>query len=435
MSPLWRNWAGDQRCAPHVIERPAGEDELVAAVGRAAEVGRTVRVAASGHSFTDIACTDGHMLSLAAMDSVLDADQSSGRVRVQAGITLSKLGRELSERGLAMENQGDIDAQQLGGAISTATHGTGLRFPNLSAQVVGLRLLTATGEAMDLSAEADEEAFRAARVGLGALGVISEVTMQCVPRFVIQRVDEPRPLDETLAGLEQSAEEADHFEFYAFPYSDIAITRTSERRPGGEPEPESALKTYLQEGLLENRVVDLAGRIGRAFPASVPTLNSRLSSLVATSVKTDYSYRVYASRREVRFTEMEYAIPRATGPEAIHRVLDLVERRELPITFPIEVRVTAPDDAFLSTAHERETCYIAVHAYRGTEFETYFRGVEAIMNEYGGRPHWGKRHYQTAATLRDRYPEWDRFQAVRSRLDPTGLFRNDYTDRVLGPPA
>ena len=231
-----------------------------------------------------------------------------------------------------------------------------------------------------------------------------------------------------------TAERADHFEFYAFPYSDIAITRTSERREGGEPDRESALKTYLQEGLLENRVVDLAGRIGRAFPGTVPTLNSRLASLVAKSVKTDYSYRVYASRREVRFTEMEYAIPRAAGAEAVHRVLDLVERRELPITFPIEVRVTAPDDAFLSTAHERETCYIAVHAYRGTEFETYFRGVEAIMDEYGGRPHWGKRHYQTAATLRDRYPEWDRFQAVRSRLDPTGLFRNDYTDRVLGPP-
>ena len=432
MSPLWRNWAGDQRCAPHSIEHPAGEAEVVEALGRAADVGRSVRVAASGHSFTDIACTDGHMLSLDRMDAVLDSDADTGLVRVQSGITLSKLGRELSERGLAMENQGDIDAQQLGGAISTATHGTGLRFPNLSAQVAALRLVTAAGEVLDLSADSDPDAFLAARVGLGALGVITEVTLQAVPRFVIHRVDERRPLDETLAALESLAEESDHFEFYAFPYSDRAFTRTSERREGGEPEPESALLAFVREGLLENRVVDLAGRVGRALPGSVPQLNRRLAALVGRSVKTDYSYRVYASRREVRFTEMEYAIPRAAGAEAVHRVLDMVERRELPITFPLEVRVTAPDDAFLSTAHGRETCYVAVHAYRGTEFESYFRGVEAIMGEYGGRPHWGKRHYQTAASLRERYPQWDRFQAVRSRLDPTGLFRNDYTDRVLG---
>jgi len=432
MSPLWSNWAGDQRCAPHTIEHPAGEDELVAAVSRAAEVGRCLRVAGSGHSFTDIACTDDHMLCLDRMDRVLAADAETGVVRVQAGITLAKLGRELSERGLAMENQGDIDAQQLGGALSTATHGTGLRFPNLSAQVVELRLVSADGEALELSAESDPEAFLAARVGLGALGVLSEITLRCVPRFTIHRVDEPRPLDETLARIASLASESDHFEFYAFPYSNVALTRTSERTDR-EPRPESALLAYLREGVLENRLVDLAGRLGRALPATIPALNRGLAALSGRAEKTDYSYRVYASRREVPFTEMEYAIPGAAAAEAVRRVLDLVERRRLGVSFPIEVRFTAGDDAFLSTAHARETCYIAVHQYRGMEFETYFRSVEEIMNEYGGRPHWGKRHYQSAATLAERYPQWDRFHATRARLDPGGLFRNDYVDRVLGP--
>jgi L-gulonolactone oxidase len=200
-----------------------------------------------------------------------------------------------------------------------------------------------------------------------------------------------------------------------------------------EPEPAPGWKLYLREALLENRVVDLGSRLGRRFPRLIPAIHRGYGRALSRQVRTDRGYRVYASRRDVRFTEMEYGIPREHGVEAIRRVIDLVRRRRLPITFPIEVRVTAPDDAFLSTAAGRATAYVAVHQYRGMEFESYFRGVERIMDDYGGRPHWGKRHYQSAATLRPRYPDWDRFQAVRARLDPEGRFQNDYAQRVLGP--
>ena len=157
-----------------------------------------------------------------------------------------------------------------------------------------------------------------------------------------------------------------------------------------------------------------------------------MTSLISDSAVQDRAYKVYATERKVRFTEMEYAIPREHAREAIQRVIDLVHRRRLPIMFPLEVRFAAPDDSFLSTAYGRDTCYIAVHQYTGMEFETYFRAVEEIMDDYTGRPHWGKRHYQTAATLRERYPDWDRFAAVRDRLDPDRVFLNDYTRRVLG---
>jgi L-gulonolactone oxidase len=168
------------------------------------------------------------------------------------------------------------------------------------------------------------------------------------------------------------------------------------------------------------------------LPRATPSLNRLIAGAMSESIVEDRAYKVYASVRNVRFNEMEYAIPRAHARAAVERVLDLVERRRLPILFPLEVRFAAPDDAFLSTAHGRETCYIAVHQYTGMEFESYFRAVEAIMDEYGGRPHWGKRHYQTAATLRARYPDWDRYQAVRARLDPGGVFTNDYARRTLG---
>jgi FAD-linked oxidoreductase len=419
---LWTNWAGDQRCAPVSIERPRSEDELAAVVARS----ERVHVAGSGHSFTDAACTDGVLIDIGQMNRVLGQD--GALVTVEAGITLHDLGEALAQRGLAMENQGDIDRQTLAGALSTATHGTGARFANLSSQVAALRLVTPAG-VEELSAGDD---LRAARVGIGALGAISAVTLRCVPLFTIRRVDEPRPLEETLERFHELAGGNHHFEFYVFPYDDTALVRLSERGEM-EPEPEPAWKLYLQEVVLENRAVDLGSRLGRRFPGLIPAIHRGFGRAVSRQVRTDHGYRVYASRRDVRFTEMEYGISREHGVEAIRRVIDLVRRRRLPVTFPIEVRVTAPDDAFLSTANGRETAYVAVHQYRGMEFESYFRAVERIMDDYDGRPHWGKRHYQSAATLQPRYPDWDRFQAVRARLDPEGRFRNDYIERVLGP--
>lgn len=389
-----------------------------------------VRVVGSGHSFTDIACTDGLLIDIAAMCRVLHSDPATGLVTVQAGITLHALGERLAQLGLAMQNQGDIDAQTLAGAISTATHGTGSRYANISSQVVGLRLVTAAGEVLEL-ADDDPDTLRAARVGLGSLGAISAVTLQTVPIFTLERVDEPRPLADTLDGFDALADGADHFEFYVFPHTDVALTRTS-TRSDRDPEPGNVRIDLIQERLLENGAVGLLGALSRRAPRAIPCLNRTLVKGLCRSVKVDRSHRVYATRRDVRFTEMEYAIPREHAAEAVRRVLDTIERRGLPIAFPIEARVVAGDDAPLSSAYGRDTAYVAVHQFRGQEFETYFRAVEAIMDSYGGRPHWGKRHYQSAATLRERYPGWDAWQAVRNRLDPHGVFANDYTRRVLG---
>ncbi len=387
---------------------------------------RRVKVAGAGHSFTDIACTDGVMVDPRRMNRLLAVD--GDEVTVEAGITIRELGPLLAERGLALENQGDVDPQTLAGAICTATHGTGARFGNVSAQVVRLRLVTGRGEVVELR-EGDE--LLAARVSLGALGAISSVTLRCVPAFTIHRVDEPRPLDDVLARFDEHVDSNDHFELFVFPYTRTALTLSSERTDR-EPRPPSAWQSFARDVLLENGALEVACRIGRRFPRAIPAINRRVAGAMSRAEHLDASHRVYANRRTVRFTEMEYGIPRERVPEALGRVLALVERRRLPIGFPIELRVVAPDDALLSTAQGRPTGYIAVHQYRGMEFEGYFRGVEAIMDEYDGRPHWGKRHYQSAATLRSRYPGWDRFQAVRDRLDPERRFENEYLRRVLG---
>jgi L-gulono-1,4-lactone dehydrogenase len=431
---MWRNWAGDQQCVPAAIAHPVSVGELRAAIERARTAGDRVRVAASGHSFTDIACTDGHMVRLEGMNRLLDVDRQTGMVKVEAGIGLRALSEKLYDQGLALENMGDIDVQTLAGAISTGTHGTGGRLRNISAQVEAMELMLADGTVLECSTDSDPETLRAARVGLGALGVIVTVTLRCVPRFTIDRLDHPSPLEETLERLDELADSSDHFEFYTLPHSEIALLRES-KRGDWAPKPTSRTREYLQEIVLENHLFELTARAGRRFPSAIPKLNRIASRLIGSSRKVDRSYAVYGSKRLVRFTEMEYGIPREAGADAVRRVLDVIDRRDFAVGFPLEVRFVAEDDAYLSPSNGRDTCYIAVHMYKGMKWYPYFRAVESIMQDYGGRPHWGKRHFQSAATLAPLYPDWDRFQAVRTRLDPDGVFANEYTDRVLGSAA
>ncbi len=428
----WRNWAGDQRCAPVAVRRPASLEELSAAIDDAAGRDWQVRVAGAGHSFSEIALTDGLMLFVDRLAGILDVDPSSGLVRVQAGITIRDLSRQLACHGLALENVGDVDAQSIAGAISTATHGTGARLRNISAQVSELTLVLADGSTLVCSDERDPDVFRAASVGLGALGAIAEVTIRCVPAFTLHGVDAPAPLRDTLDRFEELALGNDHFEFFVFPHADVALTRTNNRTEQS-PRPRGRLSAYANDVLLTNHAFALVCRAGRRFPRLIPRLNRLVTRLAGRSERIDRSDEIFASPRLVRFTEMEYALPRERTVEAVRRVMDVIEQRGFAVPFPIEVRTVAPDDAFLSTAAGREGGFVAVHMYRGMAWEEYFRAVEAIMDELGGRPHWGKRHFQTAATLRPRYPDWDRFQAVRTRLDPQGRFANAWTERVLGP--
>lgn len=427
----WANWAGNQRCAPAAVEHPASEDELAHIVKRAAAEGRTVKAVGAGHSFTDIACTDGVQLQLDRYGEVLEADRDSGKVTVQAGITLGRLNDLLWDMGLALPNLGDIAYQSIAGAISTSTHGTGLALGGLATQVAGLRLVTGDGSVLSCDGAEDPDLFAAARVGLGAVGMLSTVTLQTVPAFNLRAVEEPMRMDAVLRDIDRHAEENDHFEFYWVPHTGWALTKRNNRTDdpvGGR----SKAREWVDRTLLENVAFGAVCRIGRWRPSLIP----RLSKALPSTGRTEYvnrSYRVFTSPRYVHFYEMEYSLPRDTVVDALRQLMAWVDKSGLQLSFPVEVRFTAGDDIYLSTANGGQRCYIACHVYQGMPYEQYFRGVEAIMDPLGGRPHWGKLHYQTADTLPAKYPQWDRFLAVRRRTDPEGRFANEYTDRVLGP--
>ncbi len=436
----WRNWAGNQRIYPVRVERPTTEAEVADLVRRAVADDLRVRVVGAGHSFTAVARTDDVLVSLDELTGLVAVDDATGRATVRAGMRLCDLNPELDARGLAMPNLGDIAYQSVAGAISTSTHGTGLGFRSIAAGVVGLRLVAGDGTVVVLDDDHDPDLRDVARVGLGALGVITEVTLQCVPAFNLHAIDEIMAVDDVVAGFDGWAETTDHAEFFWMPHTGMAQVKRNTRTTEA-PRPARNVrhavrrrwKRFKNKELLENVAFGALNHVGRLRPSAIPRLNSLVFDEVGRAEYLTTSYEVFASERRVRFLEMEYAVPREHGLEAFGRVRSLIDTLDRPISFPVEFRILGGDDVPLSTAEGRDTCYIAVHVFRGTPFEEYFRGVESIMDDYEGRPHWGKLHFQTADTLARRYPQWDRFQQARERLDPTRRFTNQYLETVLGP--
>ena len=428
----WTNFAGDQTCAPAAFERPRNRRELARAIGAARSAGRTVRVAGAGHSFTGAVLTDGTLLSLDRLARVVDVDRASGLVRVEAGIRLGALSEVLWDNGLAFANLGDIDVQSLAGAASTGTHGTGVAHANVSASLRSIELMLADGELVELNADVDRDGWRAARVAIGSLGVITEVTLAAVPAFTLDSVETTAPIEGTLDRFDELVAANDHFGLFTFPHSDLAIVKSSNRIDSA-PRPRPAPLEWFDDVAMTNYAFWGICLLGRARPAMIPALNRLTSRLAGTTRVRDRSYRVFRTPRRVPITEMEYAIPRDVAATAVRAVRAVAESERFDVPVPIEVRVAAADDALLSPAHERDVCWIAVHQFAGLDFERYFRAVEEVLIGFGGRPHWGKRHFRTAEELRGAYPEWDRFAAVRRRLDPAGTFTNAYVERVLGP--
>ena len=428
----WTNWAGTASAEVTAVT-PATVREVQQVVRSAAEAGQRVKPIGAGHSFTPIGLTDGVQLRLDRLAGVVRADRETGLVTVLAGTRLHALNEALWHLGLSMSNLGDIDVQTISGAISTGTHGTGAHFGGIATQVRALDLVLADGSTLRCSADENPDVFAAARVGLGAIGVLATVTLQCEPAFALAAAESPAGLDEVLADLDENVLGNDHFEFFWFPHTRRVLTKRNNRvLPGTELHPIGRFRHWLDDEFLSNRVFEGVNRLPTRRPVMIPRVNGIAARLLGARDYIDRSDRVFASVRTVRFREMEYAVPRAAVPHVLAEIESYLARSGEQVGFPVEVRFAAPDDIWLSTAHARETGYVAVHQYHRREHEPYFRVVEAIAREVDGRPHWGKIHYRDADSLRGCYERFDDFVAVRDKLDPQRTFGNDYLSRVLG---
>jgi L-gulono-1,4-lactone dehydrogenase len=438
----WRNWSGNQRCEPARLARPRTESEVVDLVATAAARGGTVRVVGAGHSFTGLVATEGTLVDLRELRGVRDVDPDTGVATVAAGTTLADASAQLAARGRAFENLGDIAVQSVAGATATGTHGTGARFGNLSSTVVGARLVTGAGEVVELEEATDPDGVRAARVSLGALGVVTELRIRTVPAFTLEAHETIEDVGDVLADLDGFVDGHDHAEFFWFPGSarpgggelGTALVKRNRRRPEppGPDEPRGRVEAFVGDEVVSNALYGAIVRICDHAPAATRAVHTVLRGL-PPSTYAERSDRVFASPRRVRFVEMEQSVPREAFPEAFARVRRVYAELGYDVPFPVECRWVAGDDADLSPAHGGPRAYLAVHLSPRRHDTRFFAAIEAALADLGARPHWGKLHARTAADLAPAYPRWAAFQEARHRFDPNGTFRNDHLDRVLGP--
>ena len=427
----WRNWSGSERARPRFVARATTVDDVVEVLAFARDRGLRVKAVGAGHSFSGIAATDDIQLDVSALDGIYAVNGT--RVTLGAGTNLYQLADLLEPFGLALTNMGDIDRQTLAGATSTGTHGTGARFGGLATQIVAAMLVLADGSLLYVSETENSELLPAVRLGLGALGIVIELTIECSPSFLLNAVEKPEPLHEVLESWLERSSAVDHFEFYWFPHTDTALTKTNTRLPPDAPRKlQNPLGRWVDDQLMSNYVYTVTCALGTAVPAIIKPVNHLADRLVAAREVTDLSHRIFVAPRTIRFKEMEYALPVEQVPAALRAINELIESKGWRISFPVEVRVAAGDDNWLSTAYGRESGYIAVHRYHRENPREYFEAVEAIMMRFDGRPHWGKMHFRDAASLAPSYPRFGDFLAVREQLDPGRLFDNSYLERVLG---
>ncbi|WP_405788983.1 D-arabinono-1,4-lactone oxidase [Streptomyces sp. NBC_01367] len=427
----WHNWAGNITATPVRTVTPASVGELQETVRRAAEDGLRVKAVGTGHSFTAAAATDGVLVRPQALAGIRSIDRAAGTVTVAAGTVLKDLNVALAREGLSLTNMGDIMEQTVSGATSTGTHGTGRDSASIAAQIRGLELVTADGRLLTCSEKENPEVFAAARIGIGALGIVTAITFAVEPLFFLTAREEPMGFDRVTAEFEEHFAENEHFEFYWFPHTGNCNTKRNNRSQGPAAPP-GRVSAWVEDELLSNGLFQAVNSLGRAVPATIPSIARVASRALSARAYTDIPYKVFTSPRRVRFVEMEYALPREQVVEALRELRTMVDRSGLRISFPVEVRTAPADDITLSTASGRDTAYIAVHMYKGTPYQAYFTAAERIFTAHGGRPHWGKVHTRDAGYFAEVYPRFGEFTALRDRLDPDRVFGNDYLRRVLG---
>lgn len=424
----FRNWAETVVCHPEQILKPSSEEGIVAIIRAANQEGKNIRIVGKGHSFSGLVGTDSILIALDNWTGVIRKEGNS--VWVKAGSNIKKLGEELFNLGLAQENLGDIDVQSIAGAVSTGTHGTGIEFGNLATQVEEITFINAKGEKITCSESRNHDIFKAAQVSLGCLGVITQMKLRCLPKYVLELKNKKTNITDCLAKLDEYNRENRNFEFYYFPYTETVQMKIS-NLTNGKPQ-ESGLMGYLNDMVLENGLFKCFSEFSRIMPSRSKGVSKLVAAFVGESKRNTWSHRVYATSRLVRFTEMEYNIPKEAFEECMWEIKKKIEDTQYALHFPIECRFVKGDDIWLSPAYQRDSAYLAVHMYKGMSYEQYFRDMETIFKKYDGRPHWGKMHFQTPDSLKKLYPKWDEFHAIRKEMDPKGIFLNDYLKGIFG---
>jgi L-gulonolactone oxidase len=414
-----------------MIHRPRDEEDISRLVRRAVEEGNRVKALGSALSWSDIIDIPETAMRFDRMADVLEVDRDNRRIRLQAGARLKNVNEVLAGHGLAFDNFGSIVLQTAAGYIGTGTHGTGGRTPILSTRIQKMRMVDGLGEIRELDAEHDPDLFSAARVNLGCLGVVTEVTFTCIDAFDLEERLELVDFDTALADLDSYVKGNDYCKLWWLPYTDklqvYTFNRTAEPRGG------FGLTGFMDRTGLSGLGFTALIKLGRASPRLIPFLQNTVQSVhFHPRRRVDRSDRVIKVSSAIPIhQETEYAIPIGAAAEAIQETRRLVLEGSFRVNFPMEVRFVAADDIPMSPASGRNSCYIGAYVSSVQWAASYFAEFESLMRDYDGRPHWGKTFSRTAEDFRALYPAYEAFDRMRRRCDPHGLFHNSFVERVF----
>lgn len=391
--PTWNNWSGRLSAKPKKLHFVRSEEDAAAYALQAQQTGQTIRVAGSGHSHANLIPNNTMILDCSGLNGIVSTNVEQRTATVRAGTPIYAMGLPLLEAGLALHNQGDIDRQSIAGAVATGTHGTGPNLSNLSARVIGAQLACASGELLEVTEQSNPNLWQATRLNLGALGIVTQLTLQLREAFRLQERSWQLDADALTEAIEEYPSKSRHFEFFYYPQKQQA-------------EAKSLSETDA--------------------PAQYP--------LGAEGERCSWSHEVLPNYRPHLHTEMEYSVPAAVGAECFHEIRMLLQNDFPQVQWPVEVRTLAADDVWLSPAYQRETITISVHQDVKQDETEYYRACEAIFKSFGGRPHWGKVNYLTGADFATSYPQWHLWWDAQKAIDPNGVFLNPYL-QALKPTA
>lgn len=425
----WKNWSETVVAYPESIKSPGSVDALRDIVVHCKNKGKTIRIVGAGHSFTPLAATSEILVNMDHLSGIDAIDFDNNLVTVWAGTTLKRLGEHLHELGYAMENLGDINAQTIAGAISTGTHGTGIKFGSISTQVTLLTILTPNGDFKEISQMENEAYFQAFRVSLGMLGMIIKVQLRVIPEQQLISESYRMDFDNCLSKLDDFCETNRHFEFFWFPYT--KSVQVKQLNPYEKLKAKNTKRSCFNELVIENGVFKILSEICRLQPRLTRPVSNISALAIPNGKEIGDSHSMFATPRLVKFYEMEYSVPADKMIAVLRDIQHVLDKRKFRVHFPIECRYVKADDIWLSPAYGRDSAYIAVHMYKGMEFQAYFEAIEEVFQYYDGRPHWGKMHTMTPDKLEKVYPKFNDFLTIRSRLDPNGMLLNGYLRRLF----
>lgn len=429
MSVRIQNWGRSQSFDAGQVLYPTSEAEILTILRNATANHKNVRTIGSGHSWTGLIVTNDILVSLDHWQGITQVDPQNKWVEAKAGTKLLKLGNELWNLGLAMENLGDIDVQSIAGALNTGTHGTGKNFGTLATQIHSLTIALPTGELVEASETENHDLFKAAQISLGALGIITRYKLKVVKAFNLEYTSKLGKIRDAIDNFDKYNSENRNYEFYWFPYTDLIQLKLVNETT--KPIKDGGFMRNFNDIVIENIGYQLLSEWSRTHPKFYKPFSKFSAKGVPKGTWRNHSNKIFATKRWVRFKEMEYNVPKAKFQECMEEIMDTIHKRDFRVHMPIEVRYVKADNIMISPAHGRDAVYMAVHQYNGMDYLEYFKTIEEIFWKYEGRPHFGKMNTMNKAQFSNIQPHWQKFIDIQKQCDPKGIMLNDYLKEIF----